>query len=114
MPREFFRIVRDSRPTSDDFRPLGATGRTLKFPEYRREFEEGISVFDDFAHACQTARRNRFRQGQYVVRMVIPDDGSVEVRKTFGEHHFTVYADPEQLLTYAERVAVPIPDAPGD
>jgi hypothetical protein len=56
----------------NDFVPLGATGRTLRFPEYRREFEEGISVYDDFDHACAMARKNRFRQGRFLVKLVIP------------------------------------------
>jgi hypothetical protein len=114
VAREFFRIVHGSSPTLDDFKPLGATGRILRFPEYRREFEEGISVYDDFVHACNMARRNRFRQGRYVVKIVVPDDSSLEVNQTFAEHHFTIYGKPDQILPYASPVAVPIPDALGD
>lgn len=114
MPREFFRIVRGARPVLDDFKPLGATGRPLRFPEYRREFEEGISVYDDFGHACAMARGNRFRQGRFLVKLLIPDDGGIEFKQTFAEHHFTLYARPEQILSYAEPVAVPILATLGD
>jgi hypothetical protein len=114
VAREFFRIVRGSRPVLEDFVPLGATGRVLRFPEYRREFEEGISVYDDFDHACAMARKNRFRQGRFLVKLVVPDDGSVELKQTFAEHHYTLYAKPEQILSYAEPVAVPILATLGD
>lgn len=60
------------------------------------------------------ARKNRFRHGTYIVRIVIPEDGSVEFRQTFTEHHFTIYAEPEQMLAYADAVPVRIPNAPGD
>jgi hypothetical protein len=111
--REFFRIVRGMQPTVDDFRPLGATARPLRFPEYRREFEEGVSVFESFGAACDMARRNRFRQGRFVVRIVLPDDGSVEVKQTFSAQHYTIYAPPKEILAYADGDAVRIPDAPG-
>ncbi|MCC7022450.1 MAG: hypothetical protein IT338_06465 [Thermomicrobiales bacterium] len=114
MGREFFRIVRNSRPDPADFRPVGATGRPLRFPEHRREFEEGISVYDDFEHACEMARKHRFRHGAYILRIVLPDDGSVEFRQTFAPHHYTMYGTPEQILPYADDVAVGIPGVPGD
>ena len=98
MAREFFRFVRGSRPTLEDFKPIGATGRPLRFPQYRREFEEGVSVFDNFDHACRTARRNRFRQGRYIVKVTVPEDGSVEFKQTFSQHHYTLYATPEEAL----------------
>lgn len=112
VAHEFFRMIRGPRPTLDDFQPVAVTGRPLRFPEFRREFEEGVSVFDGFDKACEMARRLRFRQGAYVVRVVLPGDGSVEFKQTFSEHHYTIYAPPEQILAYADHAAVRIPDAP--
>lgn len=57
------------------------------------------------------AQANRFRHGSYIVRIVLPDNSSVEFRQTFAEHHFTIYATPEQILAYADPVAVRIPGA---
>ncbi len=57
------------------------------------------------------AEANRFRHGAYVVRLNLPDDGSVEFRQTFAAHHYTIYATPERILAYADPVAVRIPGA---
>jgi len=112
--REFFRVVRGTRPTLEDFQPVAVSGRPLRYPEYRREFEEGVSVYDDFDHACEKARANRFRHGVYIVKIVVPEDGSIELRQTFAEHHYTIYAEPARILALAEDVAVPIRISGGD
>ncbi len=71
-------------------------------------------MYDDFAHACDTARANRFRHGSYIVKVAVPEDGSVEFKQTFAEHHYTIYAESEKLLSLAEDIAVPIPVIRGD
>ena len=71
-------------------------------------------MYDDFDHACETARAHRFRHGTYIVKVVVPDDGSVEFKQTFEQHHYTIYAEPEQILALAEPIAVPIPNIPGE
>jgi hypothetical protein len=71
-------------------------------------------VYDDFAHACELARANRFRHGAYIVKVAVPEDGSVEFKQTFAAHHYTIYAEPEKILSLAEKVAVPIQTICGD
>jgi hypothetical protein len=48
------------------------------------------------------------------VKLVVPDDGSIEFRQTFTKHHFTIYAEPANVFAYAESESVRIPGAPGD
>jgi hypothetical protein len=114
MNREFFRIVRSERPTRDEFRSLADEGKVCVSRRNLRECAEGISVFDDFAHACMLARTYHFQRGRFVARLVVPDDGSVEFAKTFGVHHYTIYyGSPESILALVVGV-VPIPMAPGE
>ena len=42
------------------------------------------------------------------MKLVVPNDGSIEFRQTFTEHHFTIYADPAAVFAYAERESVRI------
>ena len=97
-------------PTLDDFESLQALGRRPPNPRYQREWAEGVSVFDDMPHAFERARQIGFRQGSYLARLVVPEDGSIEFRQTFDDkHHFTIYAVPEVVLALVVGVAVPIP-----
>ena len=90
-------------------------GRPLRNRALEREWAEGISVYDDFESACEVARKYGFRPGTYVVRVMVPDDGSVEFRQTFDdEHHFTIYDEPERVFAMVEGETVLIPGAAGD
>ena len=58
------------------------------------------------------ARTYGFRPGTYVVNVMVPDDGSVEFRQTFDEeHHYAMYADPEQVFACVEGDPMLIPGA---
>jgi hypothetical protein len=115
VSREFFRIVRGREPSLEDFRSLRALGRGRpRNLRYEREWAEGVSVYDDFDQACKMARANRFRQGTFIVKIVIPEDSGIEFRQTFTEHHYTIYGEPEQILAYADAFSIEIPNAPGD
>ena len=97
MAREFYRIVRNPIPALDDFRSASALG--IPRPEMHVEqWAHGVSVYDNLAYALRRASRNRTGLGRYVATLVAPEDGSVRFAKTFGPHHFTIYADPETLL----------------
>ena len=99
MARELYRIVRGPVPTIDDFRSARDDGVALVDPRFEREWAEGVSVYDNLDYALQRARTNRTGLGRFVVTIVIPDDGSIEVAKTMrNRHHFTIYAGPEQML----------------
>jgi hypothetical protein len=113
--REFYRIVRGEVPDADDFRSMADLGVECVTGRRYRECAEGISVFDDFEHACAVARDYNFRRGRFIARLVVPDDGSVEFAKTFRDpHHYTIYyGSPESILALVEGAAVPIPGAPG-
>jgi hypothetical protein len=113
--REFLRIVRDSKPTLEDFTSLRAQGRRLRDPAYEREWAEGVSVYDDFERACEVARRYRFRAGSYNVKIMVTEDAGVEFRQTFEDpHHFTIYAEPALVLALVEGTAVLILGASGE
>jgi hypothetical protein len=97
MAREFYRIVRSRSPTVDDFRSARALG--VPRPEtYVAEWDRGVSVYDNLAYALRRAERNKSGLGRFVATLVVPDDGRVRFAKTFGRHHFTIYADSETLL----------------
>jgi hypothetical protein len=93
VENEFYRIIRHAEPTIDDFRTAREDGLPLVDPKYHREWAEGISVYDNLLYALERARRNRTGLGRFVVAIVVPDDGSVEVAKTMrNRHHYTIYA----------------------
>ena len=97
--RQFYRIVRGPVPTIEDFRSARDDGMAHVDPRYRREWAEGVSVYDNLDYALHRARTNRTGLGRFVATIVIPDDGSIEVAKTMrNRHHFTVYADADQML----------------
>ena len=115
VARQFYRIVRSQYPSLDDFRSLGDEGKVCVSARRYRECAEGVSVFDDFRHACDLARTYDFRRGRFVATLTVPDDGSVEFAKTFGVHHWTIYyGSPESILALIDGVPVSIPEAEGD
>jgi hypothetical protein len=88
----FYRTVRNVISTEDDFRTAEEEGVILVDARYRREWAEGISVYDDLEYALNRARKNRSNLGRYVVTMIVPNDGSIEVRQTGRPPHHTIYA----------------------
>jgi hypothetical protein len=105
----FYRIIRSQNATLDDFKSAKALGKPLRDRAHVREWEAGVSVFDSLEYACQRARAFRFALGRFVIGLRIPDDGSVEVAQTgIDRHHFTVYADPERLLSLVDGNVVRI------
>jgi hypothetical protein len=85
VAREFFRIVAENVPTVRDFWTMRQRGRPLRNRALRREWAEGISVYDDFEAAREVARMYGFRPGASVVKVMIPEDGSLEFRQTFDD-----------------------------
>lgn len=112
--REFFRIVRGHEPTLGDFMSLRALGRRLTNPALEREWADGVSVYDNFDRACQISRKFAFRLGSYIVRVVLPDESTVEFKQTSADtHHYTIFAKPEKILALVKGAPVRIPGAPG-
>ena len=115
MAREFFRIVRGETTLLDDFRSPKALGKRLPSSAVMREWSDKVSVYDSMDRVRQVREKFRFRLGSYVVKIVVPEDGSVDFRQTFEDrHHFTLYATPETIIALVEGAPVPIPGAPGD
>lgn len=111
----FYRIIRDSEPSLEDFMSPRSLGRRLKDPLHEREWGEGIFVFDDFDRACVIARRWAFRQGSYIVALLVPEGSDIEFRQTFSDdHHFTIYEDPHVIMALGSEPMVRIPGAPGE
>ena len=42
--------------------------------------------------------------GRYIARLEIPEDGPIRFERTRGRGHFTLWGDPELMLTYAVSV----------
>ena len=71
-------IIRGPVPEVDDFRTLRQPGKPLFDEALRREWPEGISVYDDQDFAIKRARANNTGLGRFVVPMTLPDDASIE------------------------------------
>ena len=98
-PLAFFRIVRGSRPTRQDFLSNKDKGLPPRGPEIDDPAEwAGISVFDTRERAERLARRRNFALGAFVAELRIPDDAPVLVRKTFGPGHYTLWGVPPVFL----------------
>lgn len=111
--RRFFRIVRREVPTAEDFRSLGDEGIDCSRRRHARECAEGVSVWDDPEHAMAKARQIGFARGSFLATLLVPAGGSVEIAKTFGQHHYTIYyGSPQSILALMEGAAVKIPGAP--
>jgi hypothetical protein len=93
----------------DDFKSAKALGKPLRDRAHVREWEQGVSVFDSLDYARQRTRAFRFALGRFVVAIRVPDDGSIEVAQTgHDRHHFTIYAEPDQLLSLVDGDAVKV------
>ena len=108
MAREFYRILRSERPTLDDFKSARELGKP-PVRRYLREWAESISVHDDLDHSKAHARDNRLRLGRSVVRLIVPEDGTVEFAQTTRDpHHFSIYASAEVILSFVAGEIIPV------
>jgi hypothetical protein len=75
-------------------------------PNAVRRWNEGISVFDDFARACEVASGLGFG---WVPTLLLQDSAGYEVSQ-YGRdrHHDTIFGEPEQLLALVSEVR-PVP-----
>jgi hypothetical protein len=109
VAREYFRIVRGEQPTLDDFKSQRDSGRMAAPPPgMERQWAEGVSVYDALEFAIDRAVKSRGRLGMFVARLVVPDDGSVEVVQQGNRHHHCIYAPPEVLLDLVEGETIPV------
>src|SRR5215208_3956814 len=95
--RVAYRILRTNRPTPTDFTSNAALGRRLENPSLQRQrLWEGISVWGTLAQARRLARRYP-RTGQWISELRIPVDASIEVGKTLGPGHYTLWGDTVEI-----------------
>ena len=107
--RIFYRIIRSRQAALDDFKSAKSLGKPLRDRAHGREWEQGDSIFDSLEHARRRARAFKFALGRFVVAIRVPDDGNIEVAQTGNDrHHFTIYAEPEQLLSLVDGDAVKV------
>ncbi len=113
MAEVYFRFIRGPVANVDDFRSAGALGKTKQRPGNQRQWDEGVSVFDDFGAACEFSASIRFRPGSYIVPISLPLGHSHEVVQTGrNRHHYTIYAAAEVLITYVSEEPTRIPGSP--
>lgn len=115
MERDLFRFIRSATPTLDDFRSQGALGKPMRWdqenPEATRRWNGGVSVYDDFARACDLAARAGF---EWIASITVEDPVRHEVSQ-YGrdQHHYTIFGEPEQLMALVSEVR-PVPEPPGE
>lgn len=78
-------------------------------PGLEREWAEGVPVYYDSGVALEQAGLARERLGRFVVRIEIPEDSHLEVRKTMRDpNHYTIYASAQLILDLVSGEAIPI------
>lgn len=101
MERTFYRIVRSSEVTEDDFKSAKDLGKPLRKSSLARQWAEGVSVSDTFEHAAAQARLYRYRLGRFVVSVRLPTTAGIEVEQTGADpNHFTLYGTPAKLRSF--------------
>lgn len=111
--RELFRFIRGDAPILDDFRSQGALGNRMRWnrddPDAVLRWHGGISVFDDFARACELASDLGFGW----IATITVDDSAHFVVSQYGRdpHQYTIFGEPEQLMALVSEVR-PVPRAP--
>lgn len=105
--RTFYRIIRGNVPTVDDFKSAKELGKPLRDVTLRRQWAEGLSVYDNLDHAKRRTRYYRFLIGRHVVALQIDGDTGIEVEQTGADpHHFTIYGAAEDLLALAADLPI--------
>ena len=98
MARTFYRFVATDPPTSRDFSSNFQLGKPRRSSAGETEDEwRGISVFD----SPEAARAMLLRVPRFSLRLLarfeLPDASSVQIKKTFGPGHYTLWGDPHIL-----------------
>ena len=105
MPATFYRIVHADPPPVADLTSAAALGKLPPDddPETLRLWD-GISVYDTVLRAMAKSRRYPWL-GRFIAGIEIPDEAPVRIeRTTKSRGHYTVWAEPEQLLAYVAEV----------
>jgi hypothetical protein len=90
----------------EDFLSSAALGKQppRTDPEFLHAWA-GLSVFDTYQQARANARRWRWRLGEYIAEIVIPEDAAVTCEGPDKAGHWNLYDLPaERLLGWVSRV----------
>lgn len=96
--RILYRAVQTDPPSLLDFTSNAAQGRPLfePTPENHRLWT-GLSCWATAAQARRNARRFR-RQGDYIATIAVEAGAPIQVEKSRGPGHHTLWGPPEALL----------------
>ena len=109
MARKLYRSVRLPELTDVDFMSYGAQGKTPPRAQqdnsaFLRKWD-GLSVFTTYAAARQNALLFRWRMGEYIAELEIPDDAPITYEEPDHKDHLNLYdADPTFLRSHVTRV----------
>ena len=97
--RVFHRIIRNGRPTLEDFMSAEAMGRPLPRSADAEVLRlwSGVSVFATLGQAQRKARQYPFL-GRCIARITVPPGAQVERTLRRSPGHHTVWALPDSLL----------------
>jgi hypothetical protein len=105
MPYRFYRIVGTNPPGEIDFSSNKAKGLPPRGPELvDPELHDDISVWDSREGAVRTVRRYP-KIGAFIAELVIPDDATVRFRQTGDPGHYSIWAEPQDLLALVTGVS---------
>jgi hypothetical protein len=98
--RTFYRIVLTDPPTIDDVTPKPAPSRIGR-PDYER-LKTGISVFRTVTQARRTAMDRPPWLGRgYIAAIELPHDAACTIERTTSSRgHYTLWADPHDILSW--------------
>lgn len=107
--RSFFRIVASNPPTVADFMSGAAQGGEPRSndPDIVRLWD-GISVYATMLQARRKARGAPYL-GQFIAEIAIPANAPARFERSLGRGHFTVWADPHDILNWVISVVAGSP-----
>jgi hypothetical protein len=101
-----YRIVKTDPPTADDFTSGEAKGKPFVHPDpSRRRLWGGLSFYGTEAQARRNARRFH-THGQYIAGVAIEAGSPIQVERTLGPGHYTVWGEPSALLARVVSIRV--------
>jgi hypothetical protein len=107
VSRVLYRVVKRDPPTVVDFTSNEAQDKPLLHDTPRnRRLWSGLSCFATEAQARWNARRFP-GHGNFIARLEIDDEDRIQVEKTRGPGHYTLWAEPADLLGHV-RAVVPV------
>jgi len=104
-----YRSVKSPQLTDVDFMSYAAQGKAppraqQDNPEFLRQWQ-GLSVFTSYDAARKNAALYRWRMGEYIAELEIPDDAPVAYEAPDRKGHLNLYGvDPTFLRSCATRV----------